>query len=363
MMIECRMKKLIVAFVVSSTLLGFAIGGCKYNVEAQWEPSDLDKYIKPPIKVDMPYDGRRPSLIQTQNESFMMVFVSLTWLYEPWATHDIQITTSNDGINWTKSKRVIDKDSDNFDKKITRDFPSLIQLQNDTFMISYLYFEGFFPMRNYSVRIITSKDGVNWSTPIRVSEDYNVSCYYELKNGILLPRIATRLYQMNDGILVIGGDPYFYTSWNGVNWTKEENPSNIQTFKQLTKDRIKTLNGKYMRVEIHANEISDMQYNLTGIYIRVSEDGDFWSNPIQITGNDTSNPSLIQAKDGRYIVAFSFSREYREPYVVIFEDSDLTVTYPSEDLFFTYLVITLAILVIIGVFATLLLLRRRMKRE
>jgi len=103
-----------------------------------------------PVQVtDDTYVNYMPSLIQTQDGDFMIIYEQLDNNYE---NGNLVITTSTDGQSWSEPVTILD-DASNIRH------PSLLQMSDGSFLVYYLSdAEG-----SYNIYVASSADAITWT--------------------------------------------------------------------------------------------------------------------------------------------------------------------------------------------------------
>jgi hypothetical protein len=186
------------------------------------------------------------------------------------------------------------------------EYPHILFLKNGTLMMAFSDNEIF---------VSYSLNGINWTTPNQITKpdpEYLIALY-------------PRIHQLENGTIIITfgkscGDPNLYAviSLGGTNWSEPYiNHEKFEDYKlwneisppdflgetpQVFSSLIKLTNGTY--IIARGNNFGSCKVT-SDLIISYSRTGEEWTLPIIITESyDASSPSLIQMKDGSFLIVF-----------------------------------------------------------
>lgn len=231
----------------------------------------------------------QPSLIQDKNNTYLMAVTC--WnngtddIWNTNGTGDIWASKSNDCTNWNATQVT--------NNSINDEQPSLMQDSNGTYWLTWTSCST----DNYDVFLSNSVNGINWSTPIKMS-----TCSQN--------DTAPRIIQSNDGKLVLywvnqGKTIYRASVDNGTTWSAPaimfEHALEIEDVTMVQAN-----DGKFYMVFEGYNSTYD-EYNL---FATNSSDLSNWEQPKQITkSHSEAHPCLTQDKNGKLWLVWASYRQ------------------------------------------------------
>lgn len=243
-------------------------------------------------------------------------------MYVSWRKNcAIAVSTSNDGINWSELKIVLDKNNESgWEDEVNR---ATVIMKDGKY---YMWYTG--QSNNQSkIGYAVSEDGYVWN---RREEPVIIPEYDFEKMSVMNPYVIYEndIYKM----YYAAGETYepdviaYATSEDGINWNKyEENPILEANKDKLSLDRfkvgacevIKNSNDKYNMFYIGYSDI-----NTARIFIAKSKDGINWKrNKIPIIyptkgkfdSEATYKPAIIyDDENNRYLIYYNGRTENRE---------------------------------------------------
>jgi tetratricopeptide (TPR) repeat protein len=259
----------------------------KVNISLKWQSKT--RWTEP--QQITPMDTENFSLFQDKRGIYRLVFDGL-W-----------ITSSSDGINWEKPKR-LPISFLSFSKSFSNDhYPILIQDLKGKYWLTWMSKRS----GHFEIWISTSSDLVNWSHPFNLAKriglllGYSTFAFMQDRNGkfwLIVPEHSISEEEKKKGI-----KPIFLisTSLDGINWTKP-----VQVYTKLLEVHVENpyiiqdKNGTYWMVWESSRNVPEG--TLYEIYISSSLDGLSWNEPILISQQMgiPSKPYLFQDAQGKY---------------------------------------------------------------
>lgn len=185
------------------------------------------------------------------------------------------------------------------------DRPSIIQDINGTYWIAFNSWTN-----PQNIWIVNSNDSINWTEFYQVSfsnlTDYEPSLIQDKKGRFWI--LYSSLIEIR-GTLNFNYDLKLVYSDNGKNWS---GPVNI-TESPLVESYPYIMQDNRSRFFITYSTYSNESAKDLDIYLKYSDDGFNWSDPLRITDSDESDifPIMIQDKSGKYWMLFSRNTRLR----------------------------------------------------
>ena len=201
------------------------------------------------------------------------------------------------------------------------DRPSIIQDNNGTYWIAFNSYTN-----PQNIWIMNSNDSINWTNFYQVTTsnltDYEPNLIQDNKGRFWI--LYSSLIEIK-GTLNFNYDLKLAHSDNGINWSEPVNITNsplIESYPYIMQDRT----GRYF---ITYSTYGNASNNLD-IYLKYSDDGFDWSQPIRITDSSESDifPIMIQDNSGKYWMLFS--RNTRERHKPLLNKYDLFLIYSGD---------------------------------
>lgn len=201
------------------------------------------------------------------------------------------------------------------------DRPSIIQDNNGIYWIAFNSYTN-----PQNIWIMNSNDSINWTNFYKVTAsnltDYEPNLIQDNKGRFWI--IYSSLIEIR-GTLNFNYDLKLVHSDNGINWSEPVNITNspfIESYPYIMQDRT----GRYF---ITYSTYGNGSNNLD-IYLKYSDDGFKWSQPIRITDSLESDifPIMIQDNSGKYWMLFS--RNTHERHKPLLNKYDLFLIYSGD---------------------------------
>ena len=179
------------------------------------------------------------------------------------------------------------------------DRPSIIQDKDGIYWIAFNSWTN-----PQNIWIMNSNDSINWMNFYQVTAsnltDYEPNLIQDNKGRFWI--LYSSLIEIR-GTLSFNYDLKLTYSDNGINWSEPVNITNsplIESYPYIMQDRT----GRYF---ITYSTYSNESINNLDIYLKYSDDGFKWSQPIRITDSSESDifPIMIQDNSGKYWMLFS----------------------------------------------------------
>jgi len=185
------------------------------------------------------------------------------------------------------------------------DRPSIIQDKDGIYWIAFNSWTN-----PQNIWIMNSNDSINWMNFYQVTAsnltDYEPNLIQDNKGRFWI--LYSSLIEIR-GTLSFNYDLKLTYSDNGINWSEPVNITNsplIESYPYIMQDRT----GRYF---ITYSTYSNESINNLDIYLKYSDDGFKWSQPIRITDSLESDifPIMIQDNSGKYWMLYSWDTHRR----------------------------------------------------